>query len=80
MKTKLITKLTVFTSAVLLLSLLVSGGALVFMREFLAAPDSQREFAHNMVLISAGVLAIQAVMIIFSGTSLFWLRRMKHDA
>ena len=108
MKRKLITKLTVTTSAILLLSLFMSGAALLYIRAMAAAPDSQKEcariekiqdvgdlkasalnltmsrsdFAHNMVVVGSGVLAVQAVMFISSGVSLLWLRRLKgtHDA
>jgi hypothetical protein len=107
-KKKLITKLTVATSAILLLSLLMSAAALVYIRIMAAAPDGQKEcarietmqdigdlrasalsltlnrseFAHYLGVVFMVILAVQAVMFISSGVSLFWLRRLKgtHDA
>jgi len=106
MKTKLINKLTIVTSAILLLSLLMSAAAWFVSRIAASAPDQQAalrqiqatqdtaelktsalsltlsrfEIAHWIFVAMMILLAVQAVTFIFSGISLFWLRRLRHDA
>jgi hypothetical protein len=66
MNTKLINKLTVTTSAILLLSLLTSGAALLYIRAMAAAPDSQKECARIEASQDIGDLKSSALSLTMS--------------